>query len=517
MRTNLPVTQRELELSDDAMLVSTTDAQGRITHANAVFVAVSGYDYDELLGQPHNLVRHPDMPPEAFHDLWSTIGRGRPWSGVVKNRCKNGDHYWVLANVTPVVRNGKNVGYISVRTKPTREQIADAEALYQHIREPGNSGPRVRLHAGGVRKVGWRDWPQRVFRLSLTQRMAGALGLWLSALLATHLVGAGTSFGPALDAVVLVLGAAGVLGWFHGTVAQPLKHCTDLAARIAGCNLEGDIPVDMRHPIGQLSRNIRLINLNMQAIVEDVRAEVSSITAAAEEIAQGSNHLSERSEEQSSSVERTASAMEQITSVVQQTAGTARQVENNTQEVSRTASTGGASVADLVKTMKSIDEASGRVTEVIKVIESIAFQTNILALNAAVEAARAGEMGKGFAVVASEVRFLANRSAESAKEIRALITASSEQVKQGSEHVNSAAEIISSMVRSVSDVTTLVQEITQAAHEQSMGVSDVNRAISDIERTTQQNAALAEQNAATSERLKQQAGTLRSAVQIFHR
>ncbi len=517
MRTNLPVTQREVEISDGAMLVSTTDAQGRITHANAVFVAVCGYDYDELLGQPHNLVRHPDVPPEAFRDMWSTIGRGRPWSGVVKNRCKNGDHYWVLANVTPVVRNGKNVGYISVRTKPTRAQIAEAEALYQHLRHPGNSGPRWRLHAGGVRKVGWRDWPQRLFRLSLTQRMTGALVLWLSALLVSHFAAAGTTFGPVLDAAVLLLGAAGVLSWFHCAVAKPLKQCTNLAARIAGCNLEGDISADMRHPIGKLIRNIRLINLNMQAIVEDVRAEVSSITAAAEEIDQGSNHLAEHSEEQSSSVERTASAMEEITSVVQQTASAARQVENNTQEVSRTASTGGASVADLVKTMKSINDASGRVTEVIKVIESIAFQTNILALNAAVEAARAGEMGKGFAVVAGEVRVLANRSADSAKEIRTLITASSEQVDQGSHHVESAAEIIKSMVRSVSDVTTLVQEITHAANEQSIGVSEVNRAIIDIERTTQQNAALAQQNAATSKRLKQQAGTLHRAVQIFRR
>jgi aerotaxis receptor len=517
MRTNLPVTQREVQVSDSTMLVSTTDAQGRITHANSAFVAISGYDYDELLGQPHNLVRHPDVPPEAFRDMWSTIGRGRPWSGVVKNRCKNGDHYWVVANVTPVVRNGKNVGYISVRTKPTRAQIAEAEALYQQLRDPGNGAPRLRLHAGGIRKTGWRDWPRRVYRLSLTQRLAGVLGLWLAALLVSHLGGAGTSFGPILDAAVLVLGAAGVLAWFHRAVAVPLNQCTNLAARIAGCNLEGDISADMRHPIGKLIRNIRLINLNMQAIVEDVRKEVLGITTAAEEIAQGSDHLAEHSEEQSSSVERTASAMEQITSVVQQTASAAQQVESNTQEVSRTASSGGASVADLVTTMNSIDHASGRVTEVIKVIESIAFQTNILALNAAVEAARAGEMGRGFAVVAGEVRVLANRSAESAKEIRALINASSEQVNQGSHHVSSAAEIINSMVRSVSDVTTLVREITHAANEQSMGVTEVNRAISDIERTTQQNAALAQQNAATSKRLKQQAGTLHRAVQIFRR
>ena len=515
MRTNLPVTQREVEMADGTMLVSTTDAQGRITHCNGAFVAISGYDYSELLGQPHNIVRHPDMPPEAFRDMWSTVGRGRPWSGVVKNRCKNGDFYWVLANVTPVVRGGKNVGYISVRLKPSRQQISEAEALYQHVSDPGPGGPRLRLHAGGVRKVGWRDWPQRVFRLSLTQRLSVALGVWLLVLLASRLGGPGGAAGTALELAVLLLGAGGVLTWFHRAVSQPLKNCTRQAARIAGCNLEGDTSYDMRHPIGQLIRNIRLINLNMRAIVEDVRAEVASMTAAADEIAQGSNHLAERSEEQSSSVERTASAMEEITSVVQQTASAARQMESNTREVSRTAGEGGEQVADLVSTMRSIDDASGKVTEVIKVIESIAFQTNILALNAAVEAARAGEMGRGFAVVAQEVRALATRSAESAREIRGLIHASSEQVNYGSAHVNSAAEIINHVVRSVSDVTSLVQEITHAAHEQSLGVSEVNRAISDIERTTQQNAALAQQTAATSECLKQQAGTLRRSVQIF--
>ena len=517
MRTTLPVTQREVEMADGSALVSTTDAQGRITHCNAAFVAISGYDYHELLGQAHNIVRHPDMPPEAYRDLWATIGRGRPWSGVVKNRCKNGDHYWVLANVTPVVRNGKNVGYISVRLKPSRQQIAAAEALYQTIRAPGPGGPRVRLHAGGVRQLGWRDWPQRIFRLSLTQRMALALSLWAALVLGCRLVVPGGAAGLAMEVASAGLGAAALLGWFHRTVARPLARCSQLAARIAGCNLEGDMDYDMRHPIGQLIRNIRLVNLNMQAIVEDVRAEVSGMTAAADEIAQGSNHLAERSEAQSSSVERTATAMEQITSVVQQTASAARQMENNTQEVSRTAGQGGAQVADLVGTMRSIDDASGRVTEVIKVIESIAFQTNILALNAAVEAARAGEMGRGFAVVAQEVRALATRSAESAKEIRGLIHASSEQVSSGATHVSTAADIIRHVVASVSDVSSLVQEITHATQEQSLGVSEVNRAISDIERTTQQNAALAQQTAATSECLKQQAGTLSRSVQIFHR
>lgn len=508
MRISSTEASREVVLPDGAMLVSTTDTQGRITHCNGHFVAISGYGYDELLGQPHKIVRHPDMPREAFKDMWSTIGRGRPWSGVVKNRCKNGDHYWVLAHVTPVVRDGRNVGYISVRQKPTREQIADAEALYARIRS-GRGG--VKLHAGGVRRIGWRDWPFAIFRLSLTQRIAVALAGWLSAVVATVALGAPV-WGQGL---ALLAGALALLAWFHHSVDRALLRCIDLTTQIAGCNLQGDIGYDMRHPVGQLMRNVKLINLNMQAIVEDVRAEVAGMTEAATEIAAGSLDLAARTEQQSANVERTASAMEQITSVVQQTATTARRAEETSSSARDRASDGGQSVGDLIATMRSIDAASARMTEVIRVIEGIAFQTNLLSLNAAVEAARAGEHGKGFGVVASEVRALASRCSEAAREIRSLIGNSTQQVAQGSASVTQAAAVIERIVNSVNDVTGLVHEITQAAHEQSGGVSDVNRAISEIEQTTQQNAALAEQTAAASETLQGRAGTLTRSVQIF--
>ena len=514
MRNNQPVTQREIEMADGAMLVSTTDEQGRITHCNAAFVAISGFGYDELLGQPHHIVRHPDMPPEAFKDMWATIGRGRPWSGVVKNRCKNGDHYWVLANVTPVVRKGRNIGYISVRQKPTRAQIDEAAQLYAHMRQTPPEQRRFKLHAGGLRRVGWRDWPYRVFRLSLTQRIAVAMTGWLGlALAAPALVPAAAAW---LQPALLLGGALLLLGWFHRSVAAPLQRCTELTARIAGCNLQGDMPYDMRHPVGQLIRNVRLVNLNMQAIVDDVRAEVGAMTDAAAEISNGSQDLAVRTEQQSASVERTASAMEQITSVVQQTATTAQRVRQTAGTAHERATLGGQAVEDLVNTMQAIDAASDRVAEVIRVIEGIAFQTNLLSLNAAVEAARAGEQGKGFAVVAAEVRGLANRCAAAAKEIRDLIHASTNQVAQGSTHVESAADIIRKIIHSVSDVSTLVQEITHAAQEQSSGVGDVNRAIGDIEKATQQNAALAEQTAAASECLQSRAGTLTRAVRIFH-
>ncbi|MFG6469040.1 methyl-accepting chemotaxis protein [Roseateles sp. BYS87W] len=511
MRLNTPVTAQEVVLPDGVMLVSTTDTQGRITHCNAAFVAISGFDYSELLGQPHNLVRHPDMPPEAFRDLWATVGRGRPWSGTVKNRCKNGDFYWVQANVTPVMREGRNVGYISVRQKPTRAQVAAAQALYTQMSRERGSRPSFKLHAGGVRRVGWRDWPRAVFRLTLTQRLGVALAAWLGLVFSAAALGAAAGVLGAL----LLGGGVGLLAWFHRSVDRPLARCWNLTAQIAGCNLQGDIDYDMRHPVGQLMRNVKLINLNMQAIVEDVRAEVAGMVEAATEIAAGSQDLAQRTEEQSASVERTASAMEQITSVVQQTAQTAQRVAATSTSARERATHGGHSVGELVATMQAIDSASGRVAEVIRVIEAIAFQTNLLSLNAAVEAARAGEHGKGFAVVAAEVRALSGRCAEATREIRQLIGNSTQQVAQGSANVASAAEVIHKIVHSVTDVTALVHEITQAAHEQSGGVGEVNRAISEIEQATQQNAALAEQTAAASETLQGRAGTLTRSVQIF--
>ena len=199
MQVNLPVTQKEFQVPASALIVSTTDPQGRITHCNNTFVEVSGYTYSELMGQPHSLVRHPDMPPEAFKDLWATIGRGRPWSGIVKNRRKNGDHYWVRAHVTAILEGGKPVAYMSVREHATRAEIQAAEALYAKVAAERASGHRtVKLHAGRVRRLGWRDLPARMHRLSLTSR----LGLGMAATLALSF---GSALVPAQGGAVLAL------------------------------------------------------------------------------------------------------------------------------------------------------------------------------------------------------------------------------------------------------------------------------------------------------------------------
>ena len=158
MRQNLPVTPHEFSFPEDELLMSTTDSQGNITHCNAAFVRVSGFSMEELMGQPHSMVRHPDMPPEAFRDMWATIGHGRSWKGIVKNRRKDGGFYWVHAHVTPIMQAGKPVGYMSVRAKPSREQVQAAEQLYARlVQERGKGQPGMVLHAGHARLLGLRN------------------------------------------------------------------------------------------------------------------------------------------------------------------------------------------------------------------------------------------------------------------------------------------------------------------------------------------------------------------------
>ncbi|MFA6267192.1 MAG: PAS domain-containing protein [Pseudolabrys sp.] len=178
MRLNTPVSKNEHPLADGKTIVSTTDLQGRITYANPYFIEVSGYTREELIGAPHNVLRHPDMPAAAFGDLWATVKTGKPWTGMVKNRCKNGDYYWVLANVTPVVENGKPVGYLSVRTKPSREQVAGADALYRQTA----AGMLLALRQGEVLTGGLIGHVVRAMRLSLRGRIAVTLSLILAAL-----------------------------------------------------------------------------------------------------------------------------------------------------------------------------------------------------------------------------------------------------------------------------------------------------------------------------------------------
>jgi len=517
MRTNLPVTQREYHFPETTLLVSTTDAQGRITHCNTAFAEVSGYTYDELMGQPHNLIRHPDMPPEAFADMWATIGRGRPWTGVVKNRRANGDHYWVEANVTPILDDGKPVGYMSVRFRPTREQVAAAEALYVRVAEQRASGRHTfKLHAGHVRHVGWRDVLGRLHRLTLTQRFSLGLLMVGAAGLVPPLLGLPAQLAWWLQLAIWLVGGGAVLAAFHWGVARVLDEVDEFAGALAACNLKSGMLRRHPHVLGSLIRRIWQVQVNLRAVIGDVRAEAGVFAQATAAIADSASHLSERTEDQAASLEETAASMEQLASTVRQTAEAAQQVAEQSRRSSAVAQEGSASVDHANHAMQAIEASSRQMADIIAMIEGIAFQTNILALNAAVEAARAGEQGRGFAVVASEVRSLAGRSAEAAREIRALIGTSAQEVSAGADYAAQAQATIASVERSVQQVTALMAQITNATSEQSTGISQVNEAVNRLDTVTQQNATMVEQTAASVAVLRERTKTLSRAVQVFH-
>jgi len=317
-----------------------------------------------------------------------------------------------------------------------------------------------------------------------------------------------------LGAVILAIAAA-LAWWITQTITRGLKRALDVADAVADGDLTSKIDVDDRSEIGQLLGALKTMNANLVQTVSVVRSGTETIDTASREVAAGSQDLSARTEQQASSLEETASSMEELTSTVKQNADNARQANTMAATASSVAARGGEVIGNVVETMAQIHAASGKITDIISVIDGIAFQTNILALNAAVEAARAGEQGRGFAVVAGEVRNLAQRSAAAAKEIKTLIDDSSGKVEAGTRLVQEAGSTMHDIVASVRRVTDILDEITTASQEQSAGIEQINEAITQMDDVTQQNAALVEQAAASAQSMQEQAGKLTAAVAVF--
>jgi methyl-accepting chemotaxis protein len=326
---------------------------------------------------------------------------------------------------------------------------------------------------------------------------ANLVGLWLAMCVAT----------VALLAMISALAKR--------LVGQPLGRLMQSLGHLAKGDLEAAVPVDRGDELGMLAKAMEEFRQTLQASLIAVRGNAEGVATASAQIASGNADLSQRTEEQASALQQTAASMEQLGSTVRQNADNAQQANQLAMGASTVAQRGGAMVSQVVETMKGINDSSKKIADIISVIDGIAFQTNILALNAAVEAARAGEQGRGFAVVASEVRNLAQRSAEAAKEIKSLITASVERVEQGTTLVDQTGATMQEIVTSIRRVTDIMGEINSASREQSTGVNQVGEAVGQMDQVTQQNAALVEESAAAAESLKQQAQQLVSAVAVF--
>ena len=316
--------------------------------------------------------------------------------------------------------------------------------------------------------------------------------------------------------MTLACGLAIMIGlFFSRAIARPIGQASQLARAVASGDLSLQISANGDDEVAQLMRALKDMQASLSQVVGNVRQNADGVATASAQIAQGNQDLSQRTEQQASALEETAASMEELSATVKQNADNAKQANQLALGASSVAVQGGEVVGQVVQTMKGINDSSKKIADIISVIDGIAFQTNILALNAAVEAARAGEQGRGFAVVASEVRSLAGRSADAAKEIKSLITASVERVEQGSALVDQAGTTMTEVVNAIKRVTDIMGEISAASAEQSAGVAQIGEAVGNMDQTTQQNAALVEESAAAAESLKGQAQQLVHAVSVF--
>ena len=410
--------------------------------------------------------------------------------------------------------------------EPALQQHAEAIAI---LRRMDTAGDAYITGAAALLKLiqagdyqGSRDYLTRELRPALAQLKQAtgeqlALQKALSRAAADEAAAtyAGTvrlTWGLGLLALAL---AALVATWITRSITRPVARALEVANTVAAGDLTSRIDVTTRDELGQLLEALKGMNDSLARTVGTVRVGTDTIAVAAGQVAAGSQDLSARTEQQASALEETASSMEELTSTVKQNADNARQANKLAESASSVAARGGAVIDQVVGTMKEIDAASARISDIIGVIDGIAFQTNILALNAAVEAARAGEQGRGFAVVASEVRNLAQRSAAAAKEIKLLIGDSGEKVASGSKLVAQAGDTMHEIVDSVRRVTDIMAEISAASLEQTAGIEQINGAVAQMDEGTQQNAALVEEAAAAAASMQQQAGLLAQAVAVF--
>jgi aerotaxis receptor len=487
MRVNKPVTSNELQFSDDTEIISTTDLKGIIDTANEDFIHISGFEWDEIEGKNHNLVRHPDMPPEAFADLWQHNKANKPWMGLVKNRCKNGDFYWVDAYVSPQYIDGQVTGYQSVRAKPKQEWIDRASKLYAKIMAGKSEDDKRRSKLDEV-NLGR-------FQFGMTTKLSFVFAMVLIPLLAV--------FGIYSNINLPLLIGGGALALITGNLAiryvlRHLLRLSESSKSIAENALAQYIYTGTTDEVGQLGYACQFAQAKLRTAIGQVKQSSEVLERTSSEIESGNIQLSQRTEEAASSLEETASSMEEMTSTVKQNADNARRANRLSTNSRDQAEKGGEVVGRAVNAMSEINSSSKKIADIIGVIDEIAFQTNLLALNAAVEAARAGEQGRGFAVVASEVRALAGRSADAAKEIKELISDSVIKVQMGSDLVDETGKTLGEIVGGVKKVTDIIAEIAASSQEQANGIEQVNSAVMQMDEMTQQNAALVEEAAAAS-------------------
>jgi len=497
MKINEPITNNNITIPEGQVLISTTDLKGITTSANAAFIKTSGFTEDELIGKNHNIVRHPDMPPAAFQDLWETLKDNKPWLGIVKNRAKNGDHYWVKAYVAPTIVNGQLTGYQSVRIQASQEEIQRAERFYQKI------------NAGKSRFINPLTFAQKLYAMLATGLAISSVGYGLSLYLGNPLY---TAIGLGIGTFASYL--------ISRTITTPVNEAAAKASKAIHNPLAQEIITGRVGKFGNILLAMELQEAKLRTFVYRADLTSSKLDETVTETKDAFNQTMASINQQKSEIDMVAAAINEMTSSTEEVSDnttaaseSAKSARNEVEKVNTGVSATIDIISALEKDMTSAVSVIHRLAEnsqdigaVLDVIQGIAEQTNLLALNAAIEAARAGEAGRGFAVVADEVRTLATRTADSTQEIDKIINqiqaaakdavTSMDTAKSRAEdsvkHVKESANGIDLITESIRNIENMNSEIASASTQQSEVSKDINRSIHEISESVSSTVSAAE-------------------------